>query len=89
MFSFNHVTISVDNLDKTLEFYKKFGLEKYKEYSDENVDIVMLKLGNMILEIFHYQEKEKYQLDVDSLLAGADSKKVKPKYWVNNFDNDK
>ena len=59
MFSFNHVTISVDNLDKTLEFYKKFGFEKYKEYSDENVDIVMLKLGNMILEIFHYQEKEK------------------------------
>ena len=26
---------------------------------DENVDIVMLKLGDMILEIFHYQEKEK------------------------------
>ena len=59
MFSFNHVTISVDNLDKTLEFYKKFGFEKYKEYRDENVDIVMLKLGDMILEIFHYQEKEK------------------------------
>ena len=35
------------------------------------------------------QEKEKYQLDVDSLLAGADSKKVKPKYWVTNFDDDK
>ena len=59
MFSFNHVTISVDNLDKTLEFYKKFGFEKYNEYRDENVDIVMLKLGDMILEIFHYQEKEK------------------------------
>ena len=59
MFSFNHVTISVDNLDKTLEFYKKFGFEKYKEYRDENVDIVMLKLGDMILETFHYQEKEK------------------------------
>ena len=28
MFSFNHVTISVDNLDKTLEFYKKFGFEE-------------------------------------------------------------
>jgi hypothetical protein len=25
-----------------------------------------------------YQEKEKYQLDIDSLLAGADSKKIKP-----------
>ena len=33
-----------------------------------------------------YQEMEKYQLDVDSLLAGADSKKVKPKYWIRNFE---
>lgn len=31
-----------------------------------------------------YQKKEKYQLDIDSLLAGADSKKVKPKYWISN-----
>ena len=33
-----------------------------------------------------YQEKEKYQLDIESLLAGADSKKVKPKYWIRNFE---
>ena len=33
-----------------------------------------------------YQEKEKYQLDIDSLLAGADSKKVKPQYWIRNFE---
>lgn len=33
-----------------------------------------------------YQEKEKYQLDIDSLLAGADSKKIKPKYWIRNLD---
>lgn len=33
-----------------------------------------------------YQEKEKYELDVDSLLAGADSKKIKPKYWIRNFE---
>ena len=33
-----------------------------------------------------YQEKEKYQLDIESLLAGADSKKVKPKYWIKNFE---
>ncbi len=32
-----------------------------------------------------YQQKEKYQLDVDSLLAGADAKKVKPKYWIQNL----
>ena len=34
-----------------------------------------------------YQEKEKYQLDIDSLMAGADSKKVKPKYWIRNFED--
>ena len=34
-----------------------------------------------------YQEKEKYQLDIDSLLAGADSKKVKPQYWIKNLND--
>jgi len=34
-----------------------------------------------------YQQKEKYELDVDSLLAGADSKKVHPVYWIKNLDN--
>ena len=43
MFSFNHVTISVDNLDKTLEFYKKFGFEKYKEYSDEKDNLIIIE----------------------------------------------
>lgn len=33
------------------------------------------------------QEKEKYDIDIRSLLAGADSKKVKPKYWIRNKDN--
>lgn len=35
----------------------------------------------------YYQEKDKYELDVDSLLAGADSKKVKPKYWIRNIED--
>ena len=34
-----------------------------------------------------YQMKEKYEIDVDSLLAGADSKKVKPKYWIRNLED--
>ena len=34
-----------------------------------------------------YQQKEKYELDIRSLLAGADSKKIKPKYWMNKNDN--
>ena len=34
------------------------------------------------------QEKEKYDIDIRSLLAGADSKKIKPKYWIRNNDKE-
>jgi hypothetical protein len=34
------------------------------------------------------QNKEKYDVDVRSLLAGADSKKIKPKYWIRNSDKE-
>lgn len=33
-----------------------------------------------------YQQNEEYDIDIRSLLAGADSKKVKPKYWIKNID---
>lgn len=33
-----------------------------------------------------YQEKEKYETDIRALIAGADSKKIKPKYWIRNLD---
>lgn len=59
MFSFNHVAISVNDLDKTLDFYKKFGFEKYKEYHNDDIDIVMIRLGGTIIEVFHYNENNK------------------------------
>ena len=34
------------------------------------------------------QEKEKYDIDIRSLLAGADSKKIKPKYWIRNSEKE-
>ena len=34
------------------------------------------------------QDKEKYDIDIRSLLAGADSKKIKPKYWIRNVDKE-
>jgi len=33
------------------------------------------------------QLKEKYQIDIDSILAGADSKKVKPEPWIKKTNN--
>lgn len=37
--------------------------------------------------IRRYQEKEKYETDISSLIAGADSKKIKPKYWIRNLED--
>ena len=54
MFSINHVAISVEDLDKSIKFYNNFGFKKLKEYHDETVDIVFLKLKGTMMEIFHY-----------------------------------
>ena len=51
------------------------------------LNIGELSYASVPVLISVYQEKEKYRLDIDSLLAGADSKKVKPKYWIRNLDN--
>lgn len=32
-----------------------------------------------------FQQKERYDIDIRSLIAGADSKKVKPQYWMNKL----
>ena len=37
--------------------------------------------------IRYYQEKSKYDIDISSLLAGADSKKVKPQNWIRNIED--
>lgn len=55
------------------------------------IGITPLNIGEMsytaIQALFStYQNKEKYELDIQSLLAGADSKKIKPKYWITNLN---
>lgn len=55
------------------------------------VGITPLNIGEMsyaaVDDILNkYQDKERYQLDIDTLLAGGDSKKIKPKYWIGNFE---
>ena len=57
------------------------------------IGITPLNIGEMsyasvgeIMKVM--QEKEKYDIDIRSLLAGADSKKVKPKYWIRNSDKE-
>lgn len=35
------------------------------------------------------QQKEEYDIDIRALLAGADKKKVKPKYWIRDLNEEK
>ena len=55
------------------------------------IGITPLNIGEMSYACVHwligmYQQNEEYDIDIRALLAGADSKKVKPKYWIKNLD---
>lgn len=51
------------------------------------LNIGEISYASMLQILQKYQEKEKYRLDIDSILAGADAKKIKPKYWIKNFED--
>ena len=61
MFNVNHVSISVIDMKKSIEFYKKFGFEDFKSWKseDESIKINMLKLKGTVLEMFCYKKFEK------------------------------
>lgn len=58
MFNINHVAISVTDVDRSIEFYKKFGFQDFKSWKaeDDSIKINMLKLNNTVLEIFCYKQ---------------------------------
>lgn len=56
MFTFDHTAISVNDIEESINFYKKLGFEINKEFHDDNLDIVYLSLDNIRLELFHYNE---------------------------------
>ena len=58
MFNINHIAISVSDIDKSVEFYKKFGFKEFKSWNaeDNSIRIRMLKLNNVVLEMFCYKE---------------------------------
>lgn len=53
------------------------------------LNIGEMSYASMKILLSTFQKKERYQIDIDSLLAGADSKKIKPKYWMLKSDDEK
>ena len=51
------------------------------------LNIGELSQASVPVLIRYYQEKTKYDIDISSLLAGADAKKVKPQNWIRNIED--
>lgn len=51
------------------------------------LNIGELSQAAMSVLIRTYQEKYKYETDIQSLLHGADSKQVKPQFWIRNIED--
>lgn len=50
------------------------------------LNIGEISLASMNVLVSTYQNKEKYEVDIGNIHAGADPKKVNPKYWIKNLD---
>ncbi len=53
------------------------------------LNIGEITYASAMLLLNMYQQKEKYDIDIRSIIAGADSKKVKPQYWIHNDSDEK
>ena len=49
------------------------------------LNIRELSYASMNKIMSKFQQKERYDIDIRSLIAGADAKKVKPQYWMNKL----
>ena len=50
------------------------------------LNIGEMSYASISILINTYQNKEKYEIDIASIQAGADSKKINPKYWIKNLE---
>ena len=85
MFNYDHTAISVKDLEKSLSFYKILGFKLYKEYHDDETDIVMLKLGQARLELFHNRDEEELPAHASDL--NIDLKTVGVKHFCLNVED--
>ncbi len=74
-FYIHHIAISVTDIEKSEKFYSHFGFRKIIEYQseDEGLRIRHLKKGNLIIELFQFQNhisSKKYSLWEDLKVLG-------------------
>lgn len=87
MFNVNHIAISVIDNKESIEFYKKFGFKEFKKWKaeDESIKIDMLKLNDIVLEIFCYKEYTK--LPETAMLTATDLPVIGTKHFALGVEN--
>ena len=63
MLEFDHVAITVSDLDETINFYKKLGYKLQSEFDDEDYRWATLSLFDTSLEIFESSKNDKPKID--------------------------
>jgi len=60
-FKAHHIALTVSDIDKSINFYQKFGFEEVVRWqaNDKSMIVVHLKLENFILELFSFQNLKK------------------------------
>lgn len=63
MIEFDHVAITSDNLEQSLDFYKKIGYTLQAQFEDEDYRWATLSIGNVKLEVFEPSNKGKTKIE--------------------------
>lgn len=58
MIKFDHIAITVDNLDKSISFYEKLGYKVKDRFNDEEYNWATLELNSIGLELFQLLKKD-------------------------------
>lgn len=87
MYTISHVAISVTDFNKSINFYKKFGLSVIKEWKAEDlsIQIAHLKLREMVIEIFCY--KEYIDMPLESSVLSTDLPVIGVKHFAFGVKN--
>ncbi|MCI9233809.1 MAG: hypothetical protein HFH08_04335 [Bacilli bacterium] len=63
MIQFDHIAVTVDNLESSIQFYEKLGYQLQHRFSDQEYRWATLKLGTNSLEIFEPVLKESPKIE--------------------------